>query len=179
MTVWIALLILLGTVGALLLFCRMSVHYKTKRQDDAFDERQKIFQGKANGFGVGVGVIYFGIFSFFLLIMGDKKLTADFLSMIIWGGILLTYTAVNCYCLMTGALLPLNSARDSVIGVSYVFAALALFHLVTHIFFHGMSMGDDPVDTWEDLIGVVFWTLHASMYLIAKRREERAADGQE
>ena len=111
MTVWIALLILLGTVGALMLFCRMSVNFKTKRQNDAFDERQKIFQGKANGFGMGVGVIYFGILSFFLLIMGDKKLTADFLSMIIWGGILLTYTAINLYCLMTGALLPLNGAN--------------------------------------------------------------------
>ena len=178
MTVWIALLILLGTVGALMLFCRMSVNFKTKRQDDAFDERQKIFQGKAYGFGLLVGAVYFVILTSVLLVMGERELTADYLSMIIWGGILLTYTAENCYCLMTGALLPLNSARDSVIGVSYVFAALALFHLVTHIFFHGMSMGDDPVDTWEDLIGVVFWTLHASMYLIAKRREERAADGQ-
>ena len=179
MSAWIALLILLGAVGALMLFCRMSVNFKTKRQNDAFDERQKIFQGKAYGFGLLVGAVYFVILSSVLLIMGERKLTADFLSMIIWGGILLTYTAVNCYCLMTGALLPLNSARDSVIGVSYVFAALALFHLVTHIFFHGMSMGDDPVETWEDLIGVVFWTLHASMYLIAKRREERDADGQE
>lgn len=179
MTVWIALLILLGTVGALLLFCRISVHYKTRRQDDAFDERQKLYQGKAYGFGLLVGAVYFVILSSVLLIMGERKLTADFLSMIIWGGILLAYTAVNCYCLMTGALLPLNSARDSVIGVSYPFAALALFHLVTHIFFHGMSMGDDPVDTWEDLMGLVFWTLHASMYLIAKRREERAADGKE
>ena len=172
MTVWIALLILLGTVGALLLFCRISVHYKTRRQDDAFDERQKLYQGKAYGFGLLVGAVYFVILSSVLLIMGERKLTADFLSLIIWGGILLAYTAVNCYCLMTGALLPLNSARDSVIGVSYPFAALALFHLVTHIFFHGMSMGDDPVDTWEDLMGLVFWTLHASMYLIAKRREK-------
>jgi hypothetical protein len=179
MTVWIALLILLGAVGALLLLCRMSVNFKTKRQNDAFDERQKIFQGKAYGFGLLVGAVYFVILSSVLLIMGERKLTADFLSMLIWGGLLLAYTAENCYCLMTGALLPLNSARDSVIGVSYVFAALALFHLVTHIFFHGMSMGDDPVDTWEDLMGVVFWTLHASMYLIAKRREKRDADGQE
>lgn len=179
MTVWIALLILLGAVGSLMLFCRVSVHYKTKGQDNAFDERQKLYQGKAYGFGLLVGAVYFVILSSVLLVMGERELTADFLSMMIWGGILLTYTAENCYCLMTGALLPLNSARDSVIGVSYVFAALALFHLVTHIFFHGMSMGDDPVDTWEDLIGVVFWTLHASMYLIAKRREERAADGQE
>ena len=179
MTVWIALLILLGTVGALLLFCRISVHYKTKRQDDAFDERQKLYQRKADRFALAVGAVYFMILSFVLMIMGEKKLTADFLSMIIWGGILLTYTAVNCYCLMTGALLPLNSARNSVIGFSYTAAALALFKLGTHIFFHGMSMGDDPVDTWEDLMGLVFWTLHASMYLIAKRREERAADGQE
>ena len=178
MTVWIALLILLGAVGALLLLCRMSVKFKTKRQNDAFDERQKIFQGKAYGFGLLVGAVYFVILSSILLIMGERKLTADLLLMLIWAGILLAYTAVNCYCLMTGALLPLNSARDSVIGVSYPFAALALFHLVTHFFFHGMSMGDDPVETWEDLIGVVFWTLHASMYLIAKRREERAADGQ-
>ena len=179
MTVWIALLILLGAVGALLLFCRVSVHYKTKRQDDAFDERQKLYQGKAYGFGLLVGAVYFVILSSVLLIMGERELTADYLSMLIWGGILLAYTAVNCYCLMTGALLPLNSARDSVIGVSYPFAALALFHLVTHIFFHGMSMGDDPVETWEDLIGVVFWTLHSSMYLIAKRREGRDADGKE
>ena len=179
MTVWIALLILLGAVGSLMLFCRVSVHYKTKGQDNAFDERQKLYQGKAYGFGLLVGAVYFVILSSVLLVMGERELTADFLSMLIWGGILLTYTAENCYCLMTGALLPLNSARDSVIGVSYVFAALALFHLVTHIFFHGMSMGDDPVDTWEDLMGLVFWTLHASMYLIAKRREKRDADGQE
>lgn len=179
MSVITALLILLGTVGALLLFCRVSVHYKTIRQDDAFDERQKLYQGKAYGFGLLVGAVYFVILSSVLMIMGERELTADFLSMIIWGGILLAYTAVNCYCLMTGALLPLNSARNSVIGLSYTAAALALFKLGTHIFFHGMSMGDDPVDTWEDLIGAVFWTLHASMYLIAGRREDRNADGQE
>ncbi len=179
MSVITALLILLGTVGALLLFCRISVHYKTKRQDDAFDERQKLYQGKAYGFGLLVGAVYFVILSSVLLIMGERKLTADFLSMIIWGGILLAYTAENCYCLMTGALLPLNSARNSVIGFSYTAAALALFKLGTHIFFHGMSMGDDPVETWEDLMGAVFWTLHASMYLIAGRREEREAHGKE
>ena len=179
MSVITALLILLGVVAAMAMICERTVHFKSKRQNDAYDERQKLYQGKANGFGLGIGVIYYGILSSVLLFMGDKKLTADLLSMLIWAGILLAYTAVNCYCLMTGALLPLNSARDSVIGVSYPFAALALFHLVTHFFFHGMSMGDDPVETWEDLIGVVFWTLHASMYLIAKRREERAADGQE
>ena len=179
MSVITALLILLGVVAAMAMICERTVHFKSKRQDNAFDERQKLYQGKAYGFGLLVGTVYFVILSSVLLIMGERKLTADFLSMIIWGGILLAYTAVNCYCLMTGALLPLNSARDSVIGVSYPFAVLALFHLVTHFSFHGMSMGDDPVETWEDLIGVVFWTLHASMYLIAKRREERAADGQE
>lgn len=177
MSVLTALLILLGTVGTLMLLCRVSVHYKTKRQDDAFDECQKLYQGKAYGFGLLVGAVYFVILSSVLLVMGERELTADWLSMIIWGGILLTYTAVNCYCLMTGALLPLNSARDSVIGVSYAFTALALFRLGTHIFFHGMSMGDDPINTWEDLMGVVFWTLHAAMYMIAKRREKRDADG--
>jgi hypothetical protein len=179
MTVWIALLILLGTVGALLLFCRMSVHYKTKRQDNAFDERQKLYQGKAYGFGLLVGAVYFVILSSVLMNMGEKKLTADFLSMIIWGGILLAYTAINLYCLMTGALLPLNGAMAPVLGMSYVFAGMKIIILIAHVCFHRMSMGDDPVDTWEDLVGLVFWTLHASMYLIAKRREERAADGKE
>lgn len=179
MTVWIALLILLGTVGALLLFCRISVHYKTKRQDDAFDERQKLYQGKAYGFGLLVGAVYFVILSFVLMNMGEKKLTADFLPMIIWGGILLTYTAVNCYCLMTDTLLPLNGAMNPVFDMSCVFAGMKMIILIAHVCFHGMSMGDDPVDTWEDLMGLVFWTLHASMYLIAKRREERDADGKE
>ena len=178
MTVWIALLILLGTVGALLLFCRVAVHYKPKRQEDAFDERQKLYQRKADRFALAVGAVYFMILSFVLMIMGEKKLTADFLSMIIWGGILLTYTAINLYCLMTGALLPLNGAMDPVLGMSYVFAGMKIIILIAHVCFHGMSMGDDPVDTWEDLMGVVFWTLHASMYLIAKRREERDVDGQ-
>jgi hypothetical protein len=179
MTIWGALLILLGTVAALALVCGRAVKFMSKHKNDAYDERQKMFQGKAYGFGLLVAAVYFMILSSVLLIMGERKLTADFLSMIIWAGILLSYTAVNVYCLMTGALLPLNSARDSVIGVSYVFAALALFRLGNHIFFHGMSLGDDPVDTWEDLMGVVFWSVHASMYLIARRREERDVDGQE
>lgn len=178
MSVIAALLILLGAVGALLLVCRASVNYGRKGQNNGFDERQKLYQGKAYGFGLLIGAVYFVILSSVLLIMGERKLTADFLSMIIWAGILLSYTAVNVYCLMTGALLPLNSARDSVIGVSYVFAALALFRLGNHIFFHGMSLGDDPVGTWEDLTGVVFWTLHAVMYMIARRREKRDSDGQ-
>ena len=179
MSVIIALLILLGTVGALLLFCRVSVHYKIKRQDNTFDERQKLYQRKADRFALAVGTVYFMILSFVLMNMGEKKLTADFLSMIIWGGILLTYTAVNCYCLMTDTLLPLNGAMDPVLGMSYVFAGMKMIILITHVCFYGMSMGDDLVDTWEDLMGLVFWTLHASMYLIAKRREERAADGKE
>lgn len=179
MSVITALLILLGFVAAMAMICERTVHFKSKRQNEAYDERQKIFQGKAYGFGLLVGAVYFVILSSVLLIMGERKLTADFLSMIIWGGILLAYTAINLYCLMTGALLPLNGAMDPVLGMSYVFAGMKIIILITHVCFRGMSMGDDPVDTWEDLMGLVFWTLHASMYLIAKRREERAADGQE
>lgn len=179
MTVWIALLILLGTVAAMALICERTVHFKSKRQNDAYDERQKIYQGKANGFGLGIGVIYFGILSTVLLIMGERKLTADLLSMLIWAGILLAYTAVNFYCLMTDTLLPLNGAMDPVLGLSYAFAILKLIHLFVYICVYGMSMGDDPIDTWEDLMGLVFWTLHAVMYRIAKRREKRDADGQE
>ncbi len=179
MTVWIALLILLGTVAAMALICERTVHFKSKRQNDAYDERQKIYQGKANGFGLGIGVIYFGILSTVLLIMGERKLTADLLSMLIWAGILLAYTAVNFYCLMTDTLLPLNGAMDPVLGLSYAFAIMKLIHLFVYICVYGMSMGDDPIDTWEDLMGLVFWTLHAVMYMIAKRREKRDADGQE
>lgn len=179
MTIWIALLILLGTVAAMALICERTVHFKSKRQNDAYDERQKIYQGKANGFGLGIGVIYFGILSTVLLIMGERKLTADLLSMLIWAGILLAYMAVNFYCLMTDTLLPLNGAMDPVLGLSYAFAILKLIPLFVYICVYGMSMGDDPIDTWEDLMGLVFWTLHAVMYRIAKRREKRDADGKE
>ena len=179
MSVITALMILLGTVATLLMFCRISVHYKTKRQDNAFDERQKLYQGKAYGFGLLVGAVYFVILSSVLLFMGDKKLTADLLSMLIWAGILLAYTAVNFYCLMTDTLLPLNGVMDPVLGLSCAFAILKLIHLFVYLCVYGMSMGDDPIDTWEDLMGVVFWTLHAVMYMIAKRREKRDADGQE
>lgn len=179
MSVITALLILLGTVAAMALICERTVHFKSKRQNDAYDERQKLYQGKANGFGLGIGAVYFLILSSVLLYMGDKKLTADLLLMLILAGILLAYTAVNFYCLMTDTLLPLNGAMDPVLGMSYVFAILKLIRLITHICFHGMSMGDDPIGTWGDLTGLVFWTVHASMYMIAKRREERDADGKE
>lgn len=177
MTIWGALLILFGAVTAVALICERTVNYKSKRQNDGYDERQKLYQGKAYGFGLIIGAVYFMILSSVLLIMGEKKLTADLLSMLIWDGLLLAYTAVNFYCLMTDTLLPLNGAMDPVLGVSYVFAILKLIRLITHICFHSVSMGDDPIDTWEDLIGVVFWTLHAVMYMIAKRREKRDADG--
>ena len=177
MTIWTALLILLGAVAALALLCRGTVRFVSKRRNEAYDERQKLYQGKAYGFGLIVGAVYFVILSSVLMVLGETKLTADFLSLIILAGILLSYTAVNCYCLMTDALLPLNSVKDSVIGLSYAFAAMALFGLGRHIIFHGMSMGDEPIDTWEDLLGVVIWTLHAFMYMIAKRREKRNADG--
>lgn len=172
MTVWLALLILLGAVSVLLLVCRMCVNYKAKPQNEGYDERQKLYQGKACGFGLAVGSIYYLILSFVLLIPGKRELNAEFLSMIVLAGTMLAYTAVNCYCLMTGALLPLNNAVIPVFDLSCIFAALKLFVLGVHIIFHGMSMGDDPVDTWEDLLELVFWTLHAAMYLIAKRREK-------
>ena len=178
MTIWGAVLILMATVAALALICERTVKFKGKRQDDAYDERQKIFQGKAHGFGLSVAAIYFMILSFGLLIVGDAKLPGDVLSLVVMAGVMLAYTAVNLYCLMTGALLPLNGLMDPVIGMSYFFAVTELFGLIVHIYFHGMSMGDDPVGAWEDLTGVVFWTLHAVMYMIARRREKRDADGQ-
>lgn len=178
MTIWGALLILLGVIAAVALICERTVKYEGKHQNDVYDERQKIFHGKVHGFGLGVGVIYFGILSTVLMIMGEQKLTADLLSMIILGGLLLAYTAMNLYCLMNGALLPLNGAVNPVLGMSYAFAILKLIGLIAHICVYGMTMGDDPIDTWEDLMGVVFWTLHAVMYMIAKRREKREADGE-
>ena len=177
MSVITALLILLGVVAAMAMICERTVHFKSKRQNDAYDERQKLYQGKAYGFGLGIGAVYFIILSFVLLFMGDKLLAADLLLMLIWAGILLAYTAVNFYCLMTDTLLPLNGVMDPVLDSSYVFVILKLISLIAHICFHGMSMGDDPIGTWGDLTGLVFWTLHAVMYRIAKRREERAADG--
>lgn len=178
MTIWGALLILLGTVAALALVCGRAVKFMSKHKNDAYDERQKMFQGKAYGFGLLVAAVYFMILSFGLLIVGDAKLPGDVLSLVVMAGVMLAYTAVNLYCLMTGALLPLNGLMDPVIGMSYFFAVTELFGLIVHICFHGMSMGDDPVGTWEDLTGVVFWTLHAVMYMIARRREKRNSDGQ-
>lgn len=177
MEIWGALLILLAAVAALVLICGMTVRVKRKHQRSDYDERQILFQGKAYGFGLIIGAVYFVFLSSALLLKGESKLNADLLSLIVWDGILLTYTAVNVYCLMTGALLPLNNAINPVLGMSYAFAILKLIRLITHICFHGMSMGDDPMDTWEDLTGVVFWTLHAAMYMIAKRREKRESDG--
>lgn len=178
MTIWGALLILLGVVALLLLACRMTIRFKRKRQNSSYDERQEIFQGKSYGFGLAVGGIYFLILSFVLLVMRGTQLSGDVLSLIVMAGIMLTFMAVNIYCMMTEALLPLDGAMDSVIGICNGFAVLKLIGIITHICFHGMGMGDDPVGAWEDVTVAVFWSVHAAIYMIAKRRRKRASDEQ-
>ena len=176
MCVWSVLLILLGAVALLMLACKLTIRLERKRCSNDFDERQQLFQGRAYGFGLVMGGIYFVILSSFLLIFGDAQFSGDALSLIILAGIMLTVIAVNLYCMMTGALLPLNSVMNPAINLSYTFAALELIGIVSHIWFHGMGMGDDPIGVWEDLTGTVFWVFHAVIYMIARSRDKREAD---
>ena len=171
-------MILLGAVAALLLVCKMKIRFERKRRNNDFDERQQLFHGRAYGFGLAIGGIYFVILSCGLLIFGEAQFSGDALSLIILAGIMLTVIAVNLYCMMTGALLPLNSVMNPAISLSYTFAALELIGIVSHIWFHGMRMGDDPIGVWEDLTGTVFWGFHAIIYMIAKGRDKREADEQ-
>lgn len=178
MKLWGVLLILLGAVAALVLICSISIRFQRKHPTVNYDERQEAYRGKAYGFGLIIGGIYFIILSFGLLILPDAQLSGDVLSLIIMAGILLTIIALDLYCMMTGALLPLNDKVDQVIITSYILAGLKLFGLAAHIWFHGIGMGDDHVGAWKDMIITAYFTFQAVIYLIAKRRSKREADEQ-
>lgn len=172
-TLWGALLILLGFVGVLVLLCAWMIRYQNNHPSKHYDERQIAFQGKSYAFGLVVGGIYYTVFSFYLLAASDNLPEGGMISLLVLTGVLISLTATELYCMMTGALLPLNDKMDQIFGFSCLMAALALIGIIVHICFDGMSIGDDPVGVWKDLIQFVWFTFQAIIYRIAKWRDQR------
>lgn len=173
MTLLGALLILLAIVAVLILLCAWVIRHPRKHPNEDYDERQIVLQGRANGFGLIVGSIYYIILSFYLLFTSDNQPAGDMTSLLILAGVFVVIIAIELYCMMTGALLPLNDKMNQVVGFCCFMAVLALIGVGVHIWFHGFGMGDDPTKVWEDLIKVVFFTFEVIIYRIAKWKDQR------
>ena len=168
-----ALLVLLGIVSALILLCVLVIRHSKNRPDEDYDERQIVFQGKANEFGLIVGGIYYTILSFYLMFTSDNQTVGDMTSLLVLAGVFVVIITIQLYCMMTGALLPLNDKTNQVVGLCCFMAVLSLIGVCVHIWFNGLGMGDEPVKVWEDLIEVVFFTFEVLIYRIAKWKDQR------
>ena len=172
-TLWGAALIVLGIMGVLILLCTFVIRYQKNHPEKNYDERQIVYRGKAYGFGLIVCVIYYFVLSFYLMFVSSNLPEGDKISLLVLAGICVAWFAFELYCLMTGALLPLNDKMDEIFGLSCFMAVLALIGIVVHICFDGMSMGDDPTGVWGDLIKAAMFTSQAVIYKIAKQRDQR------
>lgn len=176
MMIWGALLILLGLVAVVVLACVLTIHYQKKHPDKRYDERQELSRGKAYGFGLAVGVIYYLIICICCISAGDIQMPTMMLSPILLTGILLALMAVNLYCLMTGALLPIFYNSNFTIFISYALSVMRLIMIIIATCRYETGMDVDLVSVYFDSLMVVLFATTGTFYLLAKLRDKRASD---
>lgn len=178
MTLLIAVLLLIGAVFILVVFCAVSIWLdkkatarmeKAQKEGTGFDERQIIAQGKAYTTSSVTLAVYYGCLTLFLMECEDYPANIG-----VWvgAGLLVGSLVYSIYCLMTDAMLPLD--KGMVIGgigffVGGVFLLMAV--LVGNVG-KDITMISDAHD-WINLISGIWGTAMGVIYLIAYLRDKR------
>lgn len=168
---WAVLTVVLAVL-VLIVVCGVVIRVQKKRPDRHYDERQIAARGKAYEFGFTVCVVYYALITVLMPFQADQWTIAPHI--LIFVGVLFSILAVQIYCLMTDAMLPLNRSSSLLIGTSFFAGAVNLWALVSHIFREGLVVNNEPTGVWLELVMCVYCLSQATIYLIAERRSKRS-----
>ena len=176
MTILGALLIPVGVLTALMISCFAMVRYQKKRSSEQYDERQSGARGKAYGFGVLVGVVYYAWLSIF---MESTKSTPLLIrdSEFVLVGIMLIMLAVDMYCFFSEALLPFGGNSVTAVSCFSVLAAFKLADIVIYVISHNTQIAEEDDFVIRSMIAM-YWVTMAALHLLAYFRDKRGSHEQ-
>ena len=125
MSVWNAIVLLLGVLALLAAVCLCAIWLERRFPGKKYDERQKISRGNAYRLGSWVGSVYFLTILAIMLRWPDfSKFIEPYL--LIFLGLELEVMVMHMYCIITRASLPLSEKPGMAIGCYLFVGAMYL-----------------------------------------------------
>ena len=169
MTVWHALLIMLGILAALVLLCAAVLWVERRFPSEKYDERQRIARGNGYRISFWVSTIYYLVVASVMLFKIEDTQTVE-PYLLIFGGLILQIMVSHIYCILTHAALPL-SEKPGVAIASYLFCGV--LQLATNDYSNPFPLTGQGSQAWVRLaIAVSFFAL-AVMHIINRMRREK------
>lgn len=165
---------ILAVLTGIVLLCLVVIRVNKRFPGKEMDERQRQAQGRASGFAMVLGMLYF--FAVVILLLGQvdgPKTVEPWLLVFI--GILLMVTADHTYCLLCYAALPLSrSPIFAIVGYGLT-GAIQLLYVGHETAKMPLSWTGYGTSGWIHLLtGIVFLYL-SLMHLIQYLRDRRDA----
>ena len=164
-----------GIFAAILLilaFCAGVIFLEKRFPSDAYDERQKIAQGKANRLAMIVGLFYFMIVMVILIRQVDGPKTVE-PYLLIFIGILLMVTVDHAYCFLSHAYLPLSENPMTSV-ICYALGGLAqLLYIWEALDRFPLSLVGHGTASWIHLLMGMDFLFLAAMHLIQLLRDRK------
>lgn len=168
MSVWNALLLMLGVLILLVIICLAAVWLEKKFPGKNFDERQKIARGNANRLSSGVGMLYYLVVFTVMVWYPDISRFVE-PSLLIFLGLELQVMVWHIYCIITHASIPL-AEKPGVTVDSFLFVGAMYLTMSRPEPLSLVGSGSNRL-IWLSL-GVFYGSL-AVMHILSLLRRER------
>lgn len=169
MSVMNAILMTIGALAMILIFCAVVIAVERKFPSERYDERQKQSRGNSYRLSFWTGAVYYLAVMAFLIFREEKEpLIEPYL--LIFVGLLLQVMVAHFYSILTHSALPL-SEKPGMAVLSYLFCGI--LQLTCYDYTPPIPLVGQGSQEWVTLlVGVSFLTL-ALLHLISILRREK------
>ena len=169
MSVMNAILMTIGALAMILIFCAVVIAVERKFPSERYDERQKQARGNSYRLSFWTGTVYYlAVMAYLTFQIGEELLIEPFL--LIFVGLLLQVMVAHFYSILTHAALPL-SEKPGIAVLSYLFCGI--LQLTSYDYSQPIPLVGQGSQKWVLLLaGVSFLTL-ALLHLISILRREK------
>ena len=163
MSVMNAVMVTIGVLAAMLIFCAVVIFIERRFPSERYDERQKQSRGNAYRISFWTGAVYYLVVMTFLIFrVGKEPPIEPFL--LVFGGLLMQVMVSHFYSILTHSALPL-SEKPGIAVLAYLFCGI--LQLVSHDYNQPIPLVGQGSQEWVTLlVGVSFLTL-ALLHLIS------------
>lgn len=173
MTIFSAVLRMLGVAAVLLVLCFGIIQMEKDEKNEKFDERQQAARGKGYRFCFWVGAVYFtGVMVYLMNCMERGPVMEGYL--LVFFGILLEALALHFYCIVTHSDLPFAQKRKGAVTAYLFCGAVQLLNLSSFAKrYEGLPLTGKGSAKWIYLAAAVTFFLLAASHLVAMLWKEK------
>lgn len=169
MSVMNAIMITIGVLAAMMIFCAVVIFIERRFPSERYDERQKQSRGNAYRLSFWTGMVYYLVVMTVMTFRIGKDMQIEpFL--LVFGGLMMQVMVSHFYSILTNAALPL-SEKPGIAVLSFSFCGI--LQLASHDYTQPIPLVGQGSQEWVTLlVGVSFLTL-ALLHLISILRREK------